>query len=557
MEFLNEVFSKIAEGHLNILLLLGLVLFGGTIGAKYFKKIKMPQVIAYLVLGIIVGESGFKILSSDFLVSFEPFNYFALGLISFALGGELDLGILKKHGKVLSWVLFLEAFGAFIFVGTGFFFLSSFVFGFNTALVIALLAGSISAATAAAGTTDVLWEYRAKGTMTTTLLGVIALDDVLALLLFAISSSAAFAILGLSANTLENIIKPVYEIGGASLLGWGAARVLSGQLKNYTEEERIFVFTMGMVILVLGISLILEVDMLMAATVMGFSLKNYAPRKTTVILKLLEKFAGPIYLLFFVFVGAKLTLSSMTPLMFLFIAAFLALRMGGKWVGTALGAKISGAPSKIGRYLPLCLFSQSGVAIGLSLIAAQRFPGEIGQTILVVVTTTVFIVQLIGPAFTKVAIEKAGEAGLNITEEDILAGSRVSDLVRPRPEVIYNDMPLSAILKVYAESDQNFWLVVDKEGKYRGVIGFENLRNALAEPELQNFILAEDILTPLSQHIEPELSLADAARKLRQANLDAIPILDKEGRALGVLEEREINQYVHKKLLEAQSKAEA
>lgn len=555
MEFFNEIISNITEGHLNILLLLGLVLFGGTIGAKYFKKIKLPQVIAYLVLGIIVGESGFKIISSDFLSSFEPFNYFALGLISFALGGELDLGILKKHGKILTWVLFLEAFGAFILVGLGFFFLAGLFFDFNTALVIALLAGSISAATAAAGTTDVLWEYRAKGLMTTTLLGVIALDDVLALMLFAISSSAAFGILGLSGSTLENIIKPVYEIGGASLLGWGAAKLLSSQLKAYTEEERIFVFTMGMVILVLGISLVLDIDMLMAATVMGFSLKNYAPRKTTVILKLLEKFAGPIYLLFFVFVGAKLTLSSVSPVMLIFILAFLVLRMGGKWLGTAVGAKISSAPAKIAKYLPLCLFSQSGVAIGLSLIAAQRFPGTVGQTILVVVTTTVFIVQLIGPAFTKIAIEKAGEAGINVTDEDILRTSFVSDLLRDKPEVVPNDTTLAQLLKIYADSDQNTWLVVDKNGNYRGVIGFENLRNALAEPDLQNFILAEDILTPLPQYIGPELSLEDALRKIRQVNIDAIPVLDKDGKALGVLEKREIEQFVNKKLIEAQSKA--
>ena len=109
----------------------------------------------------------------------------------------------------------------------------------------------------------------------------------------------------------------------------------------------------------------------------------------------------------------------------------------------------------MGRYLPLCLLSQSGVAIGLSLIAYQRFPGTIGQTILVVVTTTVFVVQLVGPALVKVALEKAGEAGLNVTEEDILTRHRVADVLPADRAVVPNTIRLSELLRLCAEHDRN------------------------------------------------------------------------------------------------------
>ncbi|GAB4371917.1 MAG: cation:proton antiporter [Spirochaetales bacterium] len=551
---MDAVLARISLEHLNVLLLLGLVLFGGTIGAAYFKKARIPQVIAYLVLGILVGNSGFHLLSGKFLTSFEPFNYLALGLISFALGGELDLSLLRKHGKVLTWVLFLEALGAFILVGVGFFLLGRLFFDSTTSLVMGMLAGSIASATAAAGTTDVLWEYRAKGILTTTLLGVIALDDVLALLLFAVTSSFSFALLGVSASVLVNIGRPVYEIGGATLLGWGAAWVLARSLRRYTEEERIFVFSSGMVVLVLGLSIALDVDMLMAATVMGFALRQYAPRKVEVILKLLEKFAGPIYLLFFVFVGARLQLGHITLPALVLIVAFLILRIGGKTLGTWLGSWISQAPEKVARYLPYCLLSQSGVAIGLSLIAYQRFPGTIGETILTVVTTTVFVVQLAGPAFVKIALEKSGEAGLDVTEEDILVQHRVSEAFHPRESVVQNTIRFSDLLKLYAEKDWNVWAVEDSEGRYRGVIGFENLREALAEPELQELVIAEDILTPFQGTIHPDASLRDALRLMHQGNVDYLPVLDTDGKVLGVLEERMVRQFVRKELLAAQSR---
>ncbi|AEJ60628.1 sodium/hydrogen exchanger [Spirochaeta thermophila DSM 6578] len=554
MEVFHDLVSRISVEQLNVLLLLGVVLFGGTIGAVYFKKARIPQVIAYILLGILVGKSGLRLFSEDFLSSFEPFNYLALGLISFALGGELDLSLLKKHGKVLTWVLFLEVFGAFIMVGTGFFLLGRLFFDPTTSLVIALLAGSISSATAAAGTTDVVWEYRAKGVLTTTLLGIIALDDVLALLLFAITSSISFALMGVSANLVVTIGRPFYEIGGATLLGWVAAWLLSRQLAQYTEEERIFVFTTGMVVLVLGLSLALDLDMLMAATVMGFALRQYAPRKTEVILRLLEKFAGPIYLLFFVFVGASLEVASISLSALVFIAAFLLFRIGGKTVGTRMGAWISGAPEKVGRYLPLCLLSQSGVAIGLSLIAYQRFPGTIGQTILVVVTTTVFVVQLVGPALVKVALEKAGEAGLNVTEEDILTRHRVADVLPADRAVVPNTIRLSELLRLYAEHDWNVWAVVDAEDRYRGVVGFENLREALAEPELQEFVIAEDILTPFPETVHPHTPLHEALRIMRRRNVDFLPVLDDRGHVLGILEERMVRHFVRRELLSAQAR---
>jgi len=405
--FIHLLFNNLFFEHINILLLLGIAIFGGTIGGKLFQKIKIPQVVGYIIIGILLGETGIKLIKTDVLNQLKPINYFALGLISFVLGGELKLDIFKKRGKEFFYILFFEAFGAFFFVGLFFFIIASFFYSFQIAVVIAVLLGSISSATAAAGTTDVLWEYKSKGLMTSTLMGIIALDDILALLLFSICSSIASVLLGMhNSNIILSLLEPFYEIIGSILLG-GISGILLGRiLKKYTEEDKIFIFVIGFIIIILGISLLIKVDLLLTATIMGVAFVNAAPNKSKIVFSLINKFSGPIYILFFVFVGANIKILSISTILILFIVVFVIMRITGKTIGVKIASLIAKSPAKIRKYLPFALLSQSGVAIGLSIITQQRFPGNIGDTILLIVTTTTFIVQLIGPIFIKFAVHK-------------------------------------------------------------------------------------------------------------------------------------------------------
>ena len=219
MEQLGLIRDSLLNMDHNILCLIGFALFFGTIGGRLFQKLRIPQVVGYIIIGIIIGESGLKFISQETVSNMDPFNFFALGLIGFSIGGELKASILKKYGKQFTWILFLEALIAFFVVGV-IMFCTVFLLTKNTfyATALALLFGSISSATAAAGTTDVLWEYKAKGPMTSILLGIVALDDVVALFLFAISASIISSIQGggdgNATSLLMNIVTPIIEIGG-------------------------------------------------------------------------------------------------------------------------------------------------------------------------------------------------------------------------------------------------------------------------------------------------------------------------------------------------------
>ncbi len=557
MEIIQIFINKISLHEINILFLLGLAIFGGTIGGRIFQKIKIPQVVGYIIIGIILGETGFKIINLKILNNLQPINYFALGLISFTLGGELKLSIFKKFGKQFTYILFFEALGSFFFVSIFFLIFGAFFLPLKIIIVLSLLLGSISAATAAAGTTDVLWEYKTRGVLTTTVLGIVALDDVLALFLFAICSSIAAAFLSKGhTNLLLNIIKPIYEIGVASIIGIVSGIILAKLLKKHTEEEHIFVFSIGLIVFILGLSLIIKVDMLMAATIMGVTFSNIALKKSEVIFKLIKKFAPPVYVLFFVFVGAKIQIQNLSFMLLIFILIFIFGRTAGKTIGTVLGSKISKAPEKLRKYLPFCLFSQSGVAIGLSIIASQRFPGIIGETILIIIATTTFIVQIIGPPLIKMAVSKANEVGLNITEEDLIKKTKVFEVMDKKVPLLLEEMKLSKILNLFSEYNNSYFPVVNNKKRLVGVVGFENIKNSFSLPHLNNIILAADIMTPLSVHVNQNTPLADAIGIMNKIGIEFLPIENDKNKVIGILESQVIKKLITKKLFILQQKAE-
>ena len=553
MKILELINGSMRIEELNALLFIGIALFGGTIGGRLFQKIRIPQVVGYILIGLALGESGMGFLSSVTLDRFQAINYFALGLISFSLGGELKFATLKKNGRQFTYILFLEALGAFFLVSLAVFWPLRILFSDSVALAVSLLLGSIAAATAAAGTTDVLSEYRARGIVTSTLLGIIALDDILALFLFTILAGVAAPLLGFGGeNLLASMMFPLYETFGAVALGLLSGFALIWLLKKYTEEEKIFVFAMGAILLVLGASIFLDVDMLMTAMIMGAVLVNKAPRKSKIVFNLIERFSTPIYVLFFVFVGASLKFASLSPLILLMIGIFILARFTGKTLGVRLGGRLSGAPNKLRKYLPYCLLSQSGVAVGLAIVAAQRFPGAVGETILIMVTTSTFILQLLGPTLIKYAVDKADEAGKNISEEVLKEQLKLAELLSPEDAFVRDATPISEVIHRFAETSFSELCVLDKNDRLIGVISFDNLKTVLVSSELNHFLLAVDIMSPLPVLASPELSLREAEKRMRKTGVEYIAAVDGEGRFRGIAEQRGIDSFARKRYLAMQ-----
>jgi len=552
MEYMKMPLESVSTFHLNTMFILGLALFFGTVGGRLFQKLKIPQVVGYIVIGIILGVSGLNIIDGDTLKSLQPFNYFALGLIGFMIGGELNASVFARTGKQIVTILFFEGLTASFFVtmlmGTiGGFLLNDIPLGW----ALGLLLGAIASATAPAATTDVLWEYKSKGPLTTTIFGIVALDDVLAITLFSIASSLTTRILGFAnEDFLHTLLHPLYEIGGAVVVGGISGILLVWIIKHYQQKDRMLVFLIGTVLLVLGLSVVLNISMLLAAMVLGAVVVNGVPNMSKQVFGLVRDFTPPIFVLFFVFIGAKINLGEINLLIALLTLLYIIGRTAGKMLGAFLGANISGAPISVKKYLPLCLFSQAGVAVGLSIVAAHLLDASVANTIIVVIACSTFVVQLIGPPCVKFAITKAKEAGKNITEEDIIRSTSVKELMDSQYPLITDETPAHTILEIFSNNPYTQYPVVDRYGRLSGIINIDGIKSSLQFESMQAILVGDDIKVPFKHSVDANATLFDAKMYMDNSQIGFLPVKSADGKIIGGFDRRMYKKFVTTKLLD-------
>jgi Kef-type K+ transport system membrane component KefB len=543
----------------NILLLLGIALFGGTIGGKFFTKIRFPSVVGYIIIGIILGRTGLNLINEDILTALKPFSYFALGLIGFMIGGELKLEIFQKYGKQFLSILLFEGLTAFVIVSSAVFVLGYFLTdNISNSISLGLLLGAISSATAPAATTDVLWENKTRGPITRTVLGIVALDDALALILFAFAVSIAQIFCGIGSNDVNffvSLLYPVYEMAGAVIIGSSTGFLLSKMLKQNYDEEKILPFSIGLIILTLGIALATKTDMLLASMSCGALIINFTPKRSKEIFQTVGKFTPPIFILFFVLVGANLSVKSMSTYTIIFTLIYLLGRTSGKMLGAWSGAIIGKAPVSVQKYLPFCLFSQAGVAIGLSILAGQKFSGPLGESIVVIVTASTFVVQLAGPPLVKFAVTRGKEVGLNITENDLLKRNTVNDALKKDIPPIFENTSLNQILAIFSENDNLYYPVVTSDNKVLGVITINNLKDTFLAYELSEFLVAFDLMEPIDTFINKSDLLSEANEKFTRTGVEFQVVVDKNREIAGILEKNDISRFISQKIAELHQKA--
>jgi CBS domain-containing protein len=193
----------------------------------------------------------------------------------------------------------------------------------------------------------------------------------------------------------------------------------------------------------------------------------------------------------------------------------------------------------------------------LSILAHNRFPGEIGGAIVVIITTTTFVAQIISPLGIRIAITKAGEAGLNITEEDIIRESKAGDIMDPNIPLIYENMSLAQILKTFSETDNLYYPVVDKGKKLLGVITVDNIKNSLMSSGLDKFLLAHDLMEPVIAKTSSSIPMTEVQEILSRYNLEYLPVVSSADKVIGFLERRQISRKISTKLIELQKQAES
>lgn len=530
---------------LNILLTVALAVLFGTFGARLFKRLKIPQVVAYIVIGVLLGATGIRMIDAETADGLAPLSVFALGIIGFMIGGELKLSMFRQHGRRAMAILLAEGMGAFVIV--------TVLVGLLTGnWMLALLLGAISSATAPAATVDVLWEYRTMGILTTMVLAIVALDDALALALYGFASAIARTVLEHTRFSLLTVLRPLYEIAGALVLGGAVAVGFHFAQRRMREKELVLATALGAILFLVGGAEALRLDMILAAMAFGSVFANVAGRASDEVFGIVRRFAPPIYVLFFVLVGARLRLGALNWLMWLVVLAYLVGRSGGKFAGVWLGARLSRAPEVLKRYLGFCLFSQAGVAIGLAVLSSQVFAGypELASTIVGIVTATTLIVQIIGPPAVRYAVTRSGEAGRNVTEEDLLATLRVGDVMKIDQPSIRLDAPLDEVMATIAQGDAVYFPVTDDANAFRGTITLEGLKATLNMAEVGALFVAQDLMEESEYTVRPDSSLREAWQLMRDRRRDYLAVVDdRDGRQLvGFLIERRIQRALEEEI---------
>jgi len=396
---------------MNIILSFAIILLAGLLTQRMLRKVKFPAVTAYLLLGILISPSVFNLVSKQILQTSDLISNIVLSIIAFEIGQNFSRENLSKIGKSIFYISVLESCGAFLCVVLALFFL------LKKPLPLSLVFGGISSATAPAATVMVIREYRAKGNLTDTLLGVVAIDDAWCLIIFSISSAIAQALtssllrfsgpLSESFYLAKVFLYSLLKIGGSFALGAGVALIFSYLSRYIKRGTDILIYTLGFIFLNAGIASYFHFSVLLTNMFFAIVLVNINKKTSFKFFDSLKTVDFLFYLFFFVLAGANLEIGLLGELGLVGLV-YLCFRLIGKLSGASLGGYLSKAPASVRKYLGFGLVPQAGVALGVALIAKAEFPQAGGMIFTTIVATTI-VYEIIGPFCTKFALSRAKE----------------------------------------------------------------------------------------------------------------------------------------------------
>ena len=383
-----------------MLLALSIALIVGLFFSRIIRLIRLPNVMAYLVGGLLVGPSVLGLLPQDAVASLSVLTDVALGFIAYSIGAEFRLSYLRQIGSKPIVITLFEGLCAVVLVDV-----ALIAMGFP--LPLCLMLGAIAAATAPAATLMVVRQYKARGPVCSMLLPVVAMDDALCLMAFSISSAIAAAIYSGEALTVQSMfISPMLEILGSLLLGAGIGLVQTLAARFFHSRGNMLSLTIAAVFGGLALCEMWGLSSLLVCMMIGAVMINLSPASDKII-EQCDRFTPPLFMLFFVLSGADLNLSVL-PTVGLLGVSYLLFRSLGKWVGAFIGSSLVKAEPNVRKYLGYTLLPQAGVAIGMTQLAMQVIP-EYGVTVRAVILAGTLVYELVGPVITKVALTKAGE----------------------------------------------------------------------------------------------------------------------------------------------------
>ena len=407
---------------MSTLLSVSVSLLTGLIMTRLFKKIKLPSVTAYLIAGVLIGPyclgklhiGGLGFGSMSEVEALSLVSEVALGFIAFSIGNEFRIDDLKKTGKQALVIGIVQALFALLFVDIALLAVH-FIMPNIISVPQAITLGAIATATAPAATLMVVRQYKAEGPLTKLLLPIVALDDAVGLVAFAVSFGVAKTIVSGKVDIISIIVNPIVEIICSLLLGTIMGWVLTQLEKLFNSNTNRLNLTIGAVFLTASLSMLhfdigpvsVHFSSLLTCMMLGTVFCNICPLSHD-LMAASDKWTSPLFAIFFVISGAELELDVFTSISIVVIGlTYIVFRSLGKYFGAFFSAKLTSCSPSICKYLGVTLLPQAGVALGMCATAMQL--GDQGELIRNITLFAVLMYEIFGPVFTRMALTAAGE----------------------------------------------------------------------------------------------------------------------------------------------------
>lgn len=405
------------------LLSVGVAMIAGLLVSRIARKFRLPAVTAYLVAGVLIGPyllgalkiDGIGFNDASQLAALEIISNAALGFIAFSIGNEFRLKSLKETGKQATVIGILQALAATLVVDAALIGLH-FLMPEKISLPAAITLGAVAAATAPAATLMVVRQYKAKGKLTSLLLPIVALDDAVGLVVFAVSFGIARAMQSGVVDVVSIVVEPLIEIVASLGLGALMGMILTFIEKIFHSGSKRLALCITFVLITAGLSLLkfnigpvkVGFSSLLACMMLGTMFCNMCDFSEE-LMERTDGWTSPLFVLFFVICGAELDLKVFTDFDIVIIGVvYILARAIGKYFGAYGSAKMMKCDEKVTKNLGITLLPQAGVALGMSITAKQL--GDVdGALVRNIILFSVLILELIGPTLTKNALIRAGD----------------------------------------------------------------------------------------------------------------------------------------------------
>jgi Kef-type K+ transport system membrane component KefB len=406
------------EACVNSMLVVGTLLGVGLVLGRVARWVGLPKVTGYIVGGMLLNPQVTHLIPEDFTHHTDLVMNVCLALITFAVGGTLLAARIRALGKTIVAITLFEAEGAALCVALGFVIVFSLFEGIvpqawlGAVIPMSVILGALAAPTDPSATLAVMHEYHAKGRVSSTIMGVAGMDDVLGIINYSVATSIAYAVLlHTSFSITSSILYPLVTIVGGICTGaaFGSLMNLITAKVELETEGTLIVVVLALLCLCFGTARFLAVDELLATMSMGIVVVNFH-RDQKRVFTLLERYTEElVFAFFFTLSGMSLNVGTLFHTLPL-VALFVVLRALGKVSGAVSGASVGGAPSRVGRLTSIGLIPQGGIVIGLALlIRAKEEFAPLAPTLIAIVIGATVIHELVGPILSTLSLRKAGE----------------------------------------------------------------------------------------------------------------------------------------------------